>query len=323
MKTLKLDFVDFSPRFQKENNFIYNNLKQRYNIEISSDPDYLFFSCYGNENLKYDCIKIYYTGENLVPDFNICDYAIGFHYIDFEDRYIRVPLSHIRKEYKESLTKNFDKEKVVNRKFCNFVYSNQGNAHPMRNMFYEELSKYKKIDSGGPLFNNIGGCVDDKLEFVSEYKFTVAIENSSVIGYTTEKIVDPMSVNSIPIYWGNAKVGLDFNPESFIYIKDDSDEAINEAIERIKFLDNNDDEYLNMLSKPWILPEQVVDIDKTFQEFFDNIFTQDYEKAWRRALNGFNMRHVERMIKLAESEKNPNLGFKDIGKIIAKKIVKK
>lgn len=38
-------------------------------------------------------IRIFYPPpENLVPDFNICDYAIGFHYLDFEDHYFRFPL---------------------------------------------------------------------------------------------------------------------------------------------------------------------------------------------------------------------------------------
>jgi hypothetical protein len=152
------------------------------------------------------------------------------------------------------------------------------------------------------LFNNIGGCVSDKKNFISNYKFTIAIENSSVNGYTTEKIVEPMSVNSIPIYWGNRNVGLDFNLESFINIKDDSDQAINEAIERIKFLDNNDNEYINMLSKQWVLPEQVVNVDEVLVEFFDFIFTQNYEKAYRRALNGFNVINVRRMEKMVEQD---------------------
>ena len=39
-----------------------------------------------------NAVKIYFTGENDVPDFNLADYALGFHYIDFGDRYLRFPL---------------------------------------------------------------------------------------------------------------------------------------------------------------------------------------------------------------------------------------
>lgn len=43
--------------------------------------------------LNYNnCEKILFTGENYVPDFHPYDYAMGFHYIDFGDRYLRFPL---------------------------------------------------------------------------------------------------------------------------------------------------------------------------------------------------------------------------------------
>jgi glyoxylate carboligase len=53
--------------------------------------------------------------------------------------------------------------------------------------------------------NNIGYIVDNKRQFQSEYKFSIAFENNAhrpqYPGYTTEKIMEPMTVNSIPIYW--------------------------------------------------------------------------------------------------------------------------
>ena len=38
---------------------------------------------------------------------------------------------------------------------------------------------------------------------------TIAFENSSFPGYTTEKIFEPMLEGSIPIYWGNPRVDED------------------------------------------------------------------------------------------------------------------
>lgn len=35
---------------------------------------------------KYDCIKIFFTGEEQSPDFNIADYAVGYDDIRFGDR---------------------------------------------------------------------------------------------------------------------------------------------------------------------------------------------------------------------------------------------
>ena len=58
------------------------------------DADYVIYSVLGNEHwfAPDHSIKIFYTIENLAPDFNACDYAIGFEWMQFEDRYMRFPL---------------------------------------------------------------------------------------------------------------------------------------------------------------------------------------------------------------------------------------
>ena len=92
MKKIKLNFADFHPAHDKNNNDFICILRERYDVEISEDPDFLIYSCFGYDHLKYDCVHIFYTGECFVPDFNQCDYAIGFDRLDFGDRYIRIPI---------------------------------------------------------------------------------------------------------------------------------------------------------------------------------------------------------------------------------------
>ena len=99
-------------------------------------------------------------------------------------------------------------------KFANFVVSNP--RCPERNRFFRQLHRRRHVDSGGRHFNNLGRPIADKLAFIRDYKFTLAFENSASDGYTTEKLVEPMLAGSVPIYWGNPLVGLDFNPRSFI-----------------------------------------------------------------------------------------------------------
>ncbi|MCQ4917017.1 glycosyltransferase, partial [Bacteroides nordii] len=78
--------------FDPQHNFIANLISKKYRIERSLTPDYLFFSVFGYENIYYhNCTKIFYSGQNITPDFNICDYAIGFNFVSFGDRYIRIP----------------------------------------------------------------------------------------------------------------------------------------------------------------------------------------------------------------------------------------
>lgn len=107
------------------------------------------------------------------------------------------------------------------------------------------MSKYKTIASGGRLYNNVGGAVADKLDFISRYKFNIAFENSAYDGYTTEKIVEPFSVNTLPLYWGNPLVKRDFNENAFVDISSFS--SIVDAASYVIELDKNDVLYLKAL----------------------------------------------------------------------------
>jgi len=298
MKTIRVNFTDFWKDFDPKSNSMLRKLEKNYKVELCEDPDYLFFSCYGYDHLKYDCVKIFYTGENIVPDFNICDYAIGFHYLNFNDRYRRIPLFSSRSYYPELLhQKKLDEDHLLSRKFCNFLYSNKNNAHPIRKKFFDTLSEYKLVDSGGGYLNNLGYMVADKLSFLSEYKFTIAFENSAVEGYTTEKLIDPMSVNSIPVYWGNPIVGKDFNISSFISLENSSDKEIKRIVEKIAYLDQNDAEYLKLLEKPWLSSKQYIDAEKIFDDFINQIFSLPLDKTKKRAQYGYNRYYTIRLKK--------------------------
>lgn len=59
---------------------------------MSENPDYVFYSVFSNEYLLYpNAVRVFFTGENIAPDFQMCDYAIGFERLLFGDRYIRFP----------------------------------------------------------------------------------------------------------------------------------------------------------------------------------------------------------------------------------------
>jgi hypothetical protein len=285
MPLIKIFFEDFWPNFDASNNFITKTLEKDYEIILDENPDYLFFSVYGYNHLKYrNCIKIFYSAENIEPDFNLCDYAIAFQFIEAGDRYLRYPL-YITSGFEQLNKQPVDIERVLNRKFCNFVYSNNKWADPIRKRFFEKLSTYKRVDSGGKYLNNIGTPVINKLDFIKDYKFTIAFENSSLSGYTTEKIVEPMVVNSMPIYWGNPDIHLDFNKQSFVYVNDYA--TIEEAIEEVIRLDKNDEAYIQKLSIPWYNGDTYEQWETKFLSFLKNIFEQDYHRAKRTTDYGF------------------------------------
>jgi len=272
-RKIKIDFTDFWGGFDKTNNYFYNLLKEEFEIEISNQPDYLFFSIFGNHHQNYKCIKIFYTGENIAPPLGYCQWSFSFDYLE-DPRNYRIPHYLLYDGYYELERPKVIEESFVNRKFCNFVASN-GNCQE-RNFFVQELSKYKKVDSGGRFMNNIGYAVSDKRKFQSEYKFSVAFENNAYrpqhIGYTTEKIMEPMTVNSIPLYWGNPRIDLEFNTKSFVNFYDHG--YFEKMIENIIDLDSNTEKYLEVLRTPWfndnIIPE--TNRIKNIKNFLYNIF---------------------------------------------------
>jgi hypothetical protein len=82
----------------------------------------------------------FFTGECISPDFNLCDYAFGFDWIEFGDRYFRCPnylLYESCWDISKRLCSNVDRDDLRSKKFCNFIYSNGNGVHPYRDDFFE------------------------------------------------------------------------------------------------------------------------------------------------------------------------------------------
>jgi len=111
--------------------------------------------------------------------------------------------------------------------FCGFVVSNP--ICTLRNETFQVVNAYKRVNSGGALYNNIGGqlnllypgggCGDiSKHHFFRQHKFTISFENSQAPGYITEKVLHAKMAGCIPIYWGDAGTDTDFAPNSFVNV---------------------------------------------------------------------------------------------------------
>lgn len=282
-KKIKIDFVDFFRGFDKENNQFTQILRERYDVEISNTPDYIFFSTFGKHFLDYDCVKIYFTGECIVPDFNLCDYAMAFDHISFGDRYLRVPLYevlHYKPKYQTLIDGTIPTKSKTD--FCGFVVSNDQGMKERLQMF-KLLSAYKKVDSGGRYMNNIGGPVKDKLIFDQSHKFSLTFENCSHRGYTTEKIVEAFAAGAIPIYYGNPEIGQEFNTKAFVNIHDFA--SLEDAVKRVIEIDQDDELYKQMKAEPIITGARKD--DRELRAFLYAIFDQPLEAARRRPFNTY------------------------------------
>ncbi len=287
MKTIRVAYVGWWDSFDMSKNMMHNILKNHYNVVLcsSEEADYSICSLYGNEFVKAKGVRIFYSGEAGVPDFNLFDYAIGFDKMDFGDRYVRVPNYLMNYKYHDSL--RMLQERHLYRKekrelFCSWVCSN-GSGDKKRDEIFDALSAYRRVDSAGTHRNNISiqGRLDNKLEFEKKYKFSLALENTSYKGYTTEKLVEAFAAGGIPIYWGDPDVDEIFNKKAFINLMDFP--SLEEGIEFIKKVDEDDDLYESIRSQKVLVNDDCfIKQENELERFLLNIFDQNLDEAYRR-----------------------------------------
>ena len=169
-------------------------------------------------------------------------------------------------------------------RFCNFINRNRKNKYPgvrSRNALCRELAKYKRVDCAGRIMHNTEELIDleayyvknykrpssirphyyadaehvAKLDYMSNYKFTLVGENQSAPYYITEKIIFPLLVGSIPIYWGCPEITEYVNPKAFINCNDYS--SLAEVAERVAEVDQNSELYKEYTEAPVFLPNSL------------------------------------------------------------------
>lgn len=297
MQTIKVNFGYFWPDFDPADNYFTRALSKKYRVVLSDDPDLFFFTHAYNgkrDYLKYKCNRVFLGWENVRADWNCCDYVLDSDFYTNNPRHKRWPI-WAGWDTTRLIQPKSPELFLQKKKFACMVVSNAKAKE--RIAFFHELSKYKQVDSGGRHLNNIGGPVANKMDFIKEYKFVISFENSTYPGYTTEKLIEPMLVNSIPIYWGNTEVGNDFNSNSFIHVNQYA--SYKEVIDRMIELDNDDEQYLQLAMQPWFdhnrLPEEMT--NESLVAFFDFVINDMQTKKPVATSAGKSNLHKMQLVK--------------------------
>lgn len=138
--------------------------------------------------------------------------------------------------------------------FCAFIVSNP--KCTVRNRLFEKLNKYKKVNSMGQYNNNIGQIIHfpywskPYFDVLGKHKFMICCENTKMTTYSTEKIANPYIARTIPIYWGTHNIKNIFNPESMLFLEDETEESFDALIAKIIELDTDDEKYLEFINRP-------------------------------------------------------------------------
>jgi alpha(1,3/1,4) fucosyltransferase len=290
-----IDFCDFWRHLDKQNNFFYNLLRERFELIICDRPDFLIYSNNGHVHRHFNSVKIYYTHEPIPPNFKECDYAFTSFHLD-NPRHLRLPWYAVLYDSPAALIRGADfpsPQQILaeKTKFCSYVVSNHSRRRNRNRLeILEKLSKYKRVESGGRFMNNIGGPLrggyPGKIAFMRQCKFHIAFENASLPGYTTEKLPQAMMARTLPIYWGNPRVAEDFNPRSFIDASDFQD--LDALVERIIELDKDDASYMQYFTEAYLSgnkPTEWFDrrrlLDR-FEQIFDTTGPSVTEQRRRR-----------------------------------------
>ena len=273
------------PNFSVFNYGLTRYLEEVFPIEYSSDPDYLFFSVWSHDHLKYNCEKIFLTHEAAYPDFRWCDYAVTYAPEIETPRHLQLPnfavtlgyrmMERLRVQHHDVTHNLLDQKKS----FAAYLASN-GNARP-REEIVDALCEYKPVACGGRHRNNIDRVIPpaETLDFLGSAKFVIACENSIAPGYVTEKLPLALLSNSIPIYWGDEFVFKYFNADRFINAS--SFNTMSELSNYIQTVDQDDDLYMKILREPCFTNDTAHPhlCKQTLLDYFDDVFSGKLKHA--------------------------------------------
>ena len=134
------------------------------------------------------------------------------------------------------------------------MISNPGGS--VRNKFLEELERSSlHVTYAGKYKNNIGGPfrhafgTPEFAQFASQFKFIITMENSQQSAYITEKVLQGLFAENIPVYWGAPRIGDYINEERILVLKGEG--SIKPTIDRMCELAANPQAWLETVRQPW------------------------------------------------------------------------
>ena len=308
-QVVKFGFSDMWQGFSYSDNFFLDMMGHYYptidfiGVDGGTDRDIamLIFGPFGDVWKSVNDIvpKVFFSGENIAgPQTGGISLHLSFSQTE-DQTHIRFPLwllfvnwfSDNRAIGDNTLTKNpnglphfltttsHTTSYKDRKEFCAFVVSNPCNA--LRNDVFTVLNKYKGVNSGGMLFNNIGGTISSKypgggsgdvskFRFLEDHRFVLCFENSKGDGYVTEKLLHAKMAGCIPLYWGDKDADNDFNPEGFVNLSDMSEPS--QIIDVVTALMQDPDRCAKLASVPALDDTRLNWAKKTIESVAHRLF---------------------------------------------------
>lgn len=212
--------------------FFLELLRNVYNLEVIvgnfEDSEILIENTQVNDSLKKKKLwkhTYLFSGESYIrqdkDEYDCVLYGNRTH-----KNIVNVPLyiPYIVSSFNENIiTKNTTHERndIPEKDVIVFVSNPRGE---FRNNFLCELEKHMNVTYAGHYKNNIGGPLKcnynskEYVDYVSQFKYIISMENSEEDTYITEKIMHGIIAKTIPVYWGSKHVLDYFNNERILNV---------------------------------------------------------------------------------------------------------
>ena len=270
--------------------FFTDLLKPHFDIVWDDPAEFVIYGHIGHQHRLQNGVKIYWSQELYGPHWKECDYAIVPHKVD-DPRAYYLPIYAFDQQLEPMIRTNVpDPEKIRATKphFCSLLCAYADRTTQKRQDFFYILNRRRKVDSAGPALNNTGFRIPKenryqrKIDWIRSYRFNIAFENRLRPGWTTEKLVDPLHANTIPIHWGDPRVKEDFNPDSFICADDFS--SLEALADYVLHVDDTPELYARYVQAPPFVdnrPSSVYDLSRLV-DFFHQIFSSPIRPVAQR-----------------------------------------
>nr|WP_317468130.1 glycosyltransferase family 10 [Bacteroides hominis (ex Liu et al. 2022)]MDV6151804.1 glycosyltransferase family 10 [Bacteroides hominis (ex Liu et al. 2022)] len=217
------------------------------------------------------------------------DLSLGFDEIN-HPQYMRFPFWLMWNIFSPTATHNEIKQQIKqmnspenqayeNRKFCAFLCNHDDIG---RKKIFNQLNGIDKVDCDGALFHNNDELKlkydDDKLKYLTHYRFNLTPENSNYDGYVTEKLFEAIYAGCVPIYHGsdNRPEANVLNPKAIVFIEMGKDN--NDAIKLIEELNTDKKKYMEFACQKRFITgaDEVIwgyyeSLENKIKEIIDNV----------------------------------------------------
>jgi hypothetical protein len=140
-------------------------------------------------------------------------------------------------------------------------------GHKLR---HEAIEKYGSSIDG--VYGNGYKFVQNKIEALADYRYSIVIENDNTSGggWATEKIIDCFMTGTIPIYWGTSDIGDYFNRLGIIQFSNIDELGLALNIATPEFYESRLDSIQDNFErgKQFCLPEDFI-----WESFLKDIYT--------------------------------------------------